>query len=110
MERDILTLANEATATEEVDEDDLDQRRPTTVNMMPGAGLTLAAKLGLRYIKRQIEEKFNFNEPEEWIKTSNKVTVLMSLLKDLKCNGHKVLIFSKTKIFLNLIERLVSNC
>ena len=32
----------------------------------------------------------------------------MELLKDLNSNGHKVLIFSKTKILLNLVEYIVS--
>ncbi len=31
----------------------------------------------------------------------------MELLKDLHSNGHKVLIFSKTKILLNLVEYIV---
>jgi hypothetical protein len=34
--------------------------------------------------------------------------VLMNILKDLNQGGHKVLIFSKTKIFLNIIENIVS--
>ena len=69
----------------------------------------LTTKLGLRYIKKRIEEKFEIKEASEWVKTSSKMEFLFKLLKDLKSHGHKVLIFSKTKIFLNLVQSLVSS-
>lgn len=40
--------------------------------------------------------------------TSNKLDVLFALLKDLHDAGHKVLIFSKTKILLNVVAELIA--
>jgi SNF2 family DNA or RNA helicase len=50
---------------------------------------------------------FEIKDSEEWLRASSKIQFLFSLLKDLKSNGHKVLIFSKTKILLNLIEKII---
>lgn len=68
----------------------------------------LAARLHLRYIKKEIEKLYKLDESKDWAKISNKVEVLMSMLKELHREGHKVLIFSKTKIFLNIIQQIVS--
>ena len=43
----------------------------------------------------------------EWSKTSSKVNFLFELLQELKNEGHKVLIFSKTKILLNMIQEIM---
>jgi SNF2 family DNA or RNA helicase len=50
---------------------------------------------------------FEIKEAQEWIRASNKIEFLFSLLKELRSNGHKVLIFSKTKILLNLVESII---
>jgi SNF2 family DNA or RNA helicase len=44
---------------------------------------------------------------ESWSDTSSKVNFLFELLSELKSGGHKVLIFSKTKILLNMIEEIM---
>ena len=50
---------------------------------------------------------FEIKDAKEWIMTSNKLKFLFDLMKELHSNGHKVLIFSKTKILLNLIEHIM---
>ena len=42
-----------------------------------------------------------------WLTASSKVEYLFELLAELKSKGHKVLIFSKTKILLNMIEKIM---
>ena len=41
------------------------------------------------------------------INYSGKIKVLFQMLDEFKSKGNKVLIFSKTKIFLDLLERLI---
>ena len=43
----------------------------------------LAARLRLRYIKKDIEALYKLKNREDWAKTSNKVEVLFKMLKDL---------------------------
>ena len=50
---------------------------------------------------------FDLNNFNDWIKASSKVQFVFDLLQNLKENGHKVLIFSKTKILLNMIESIL---
>lgn len=47
------------------------------------------------------------DEFDKWMKASAKVNFVFELLKELKRDGHKVLIFSKTKILLNFIEKIM---
>ena len=47
------------------------------------------------------------NDYNSWLKASSKVEFLFELLAELKQEGHKVLIFSKTKILLNMIEKIM---
>lgn len=61
----------------------------------------LSEKLEFKNIMDKINEEF---ELESWSQTSSKVNFLFQLLEQLKKDGHKVLIFSKTKILLNIIE------
>ena len=42
-----------------------------------------------------------------WLTSSSKVEFLFELLAELKKDGHKVLIYSKTKILLNMIEKMM---
>ena len=56
---------------------------------------------------KQINEEYNMSNYSEWSKTSSKVNFLFELLSELKKEGHKVLIFSKTKILLNMIEEIM---
>ncbi len=44
------------------------------------------------------------------INLSYKIKVLFELLAEFKKKGNKVLIFSKTKIFLDLFEKLLLEC
>lgn len=54
-----------------------------------------------------IEKEYKINNFDEWNKCSSKVDFLFELLDKLKEEGHKVLIFSKTKILLNMIEKVM---
>jgi SNF2 family DNA or RNA helicase len=45
---------------------------------------------------------------EDWAPMSNKMQFIMDLLPNLFENNHRVAIFSRTKILLNLIEILVN--
>ena len=56
-----------------------------------------------------IEKQYNISNYDQWNKCSSKVAFLFDLLEKLKEEGHKVLIFSKTKILLNMIERIMEN-
>ena len=48
------------------------------------------------------------NDYNSWLKASSKVEFLFELLAQLKIDGHKVLIFSKTKMLLNMIEKIMN--
>ena len=47
---------------------------------------------------------FKLNDYSAWMQSSSKVNFTFELLAELKKDGHKVLIFSKTKILLDMIE------
>jgi SNF2 family DNA or RNA helicase len=101
-----IAPSDEMTA-DDIDEDDDESTQKKKREEITKTQAILSTKLGLRYIKRQIEELFEIKEAQEWMRASNKVEFLFKLLKELKSTGHKVLIFSKTKILLNLVERII---
>ena len=67
-------------------------------------GSDLSDKLKFKTMLKDLRQQFDLNNFNDWIKASSKVNFVFDLLKNLKENGHKVLIFSKTKILLNMIE------
>ena len=67
----------------------------------------MADRMDYKTILKQIESNFNLNNYSDWLKASSKVNFTFALLKNLKAEGHKVLIFSKTKILLNMIENIM---
>jgi SNF2 family DNA or RNA helicase len=101
-----IAPSDELTA-DDIDEDDDESTQKKKREEITKTQAILSTKLGLRYIKRQIEELFEIKEAQEWMRASNKVEFLFKLLKELKSTGHKVLIFSKTKILLNLVEQII---
>jgi len=54
-----------------------------------------------------MQKEFQITDYDQWLRASSKVTFLFDLLKELKSGGHKVLLFSKTKILLNMIETIM---
>ena len=62
----------------------------------------------LRKALKMIEKEFESDNFDEWNECSSKVNFLFELLEKLKEEGHKVLIFSKTKILLNMIEKIMN--
>jgi len=58
---------------------------------------------------KTIESEFEMSDYNSWVKASSKVEFLFELLAELKLKGHKVLIFSKTKILLNMIEWIMKD-
>jgi SNF2 family DNA or RNA helicase len=67
--------------------------------------LKLAEKL------REMQTKYSVTSFQDRINLSNKIRVLFELLAEFKRKGNKVLIFSKTKIFLDVFERfLLESC
>ena len=61
----------------------------------------------LRKTLKIIEKEFKLDNFDKWNECSSKVNFLFELLEKLKQDGHKVLIFSKTKILLNMIEKIM---
>lgn len=51
---------------------------------------------------------FKIDDNEQWLGASCKIKYLFELMRDLKREGHRLLVFSKTKILLNMIEDIVS--
>ncbi|CDW85194.1 dna excision repair protein ercc-6-like [Stylonychia lemnae] len=100
LDQQVMTIDEDA---ESID----DRSEATDVIRDDDQKLSLAEKLGLRYIKKQIEDTFDFKDYKKWIRQSNKIKFLFELLNELYSSGHKVLIFSKSKILLNLVENIL---
>lgn len=64
--------------------------------------LKLAEKL------QELEFKYSMGSLEDMKNLSFKIKILFAMLDEFKAKGNKVLIFSKTKIFLDLFENLVN--
>ena len=62
---------------------------------------------GLESILEEIEEKHKAKDVQALINYSSKCVFLFSLMEDLQKNGHRTLIFSMSKKFLNLIEDII---
>jgi SNF2 family DNA or RNA helicase len=56
---------------------------------------------------KEIEIAFKISDYEGWQKASLKIQYLFELMDNLYKEGHKLLIFSKTKILLNMVEEIV---
>jgi hypothetical protein len=56
-----------------VDEDDDEADQKRKIAEASDQEKHLATKLGLRYIKKRIEQAFEIKDSKEWIRTSNKV-------------------------------------
>ena len=67
----------------------------------------MSDKLKFKNMLKDLRTQFKLNNFTDWIKASSKVNFLFDLLENLKQQGHKVLIFSKTKILLNMIESVM---
>ena len=59
--------------TDEIDEDDDEATKRKKRLEASEQEKMLATRLGLRYIKKRIEQAFQIKESKEWIRTSNKV-------------------------------------
>ena len=57
----------------------------------------------------EIQEKYQSKDYQAMIEFSTKCTFLFKLMKNLKENGHRPLIFSMSKKMLNLIEEILKS-
>ena len=64
---------------------------------------------GLDSILDGIEDKYKAKDMEAIIGLSSKCVFLFKLMKDLKDNGHRLLIFSMSKKMLNLIQEIMNS-
>lgn len=69
----------------------------------------LSERLQLKHILKTIENEFDLNDLDSWLKASSKVNFVFELLHNLKREGHKVLIFSKTKLLLDFVEKILTD-
>ena len=70
--------------------------------------VTFKESLKLAQKLKELQSTYATSTFEDIINYSNKIKVLFQMLDEFKRKGNKVLIFSKTKIFLDLLEKLVS--
>eukprot|EP00347_Sterkiella_histriomuscorum_P019706 403340600 len=104
LEKEAKAIENDQEDIEDISDDETKRRMVEEVKHQ-----TLAQKLGLRYIKRMVEDTYDFKDYENWVKQSTKIQFLFQLLKELHQSGHKVLIFSKLKILLNIVQQVIEN-
>lgn len=64
--------------------------------------------LKLKQKVMQVEEEFNIDTIEKLIEVSNKLVFIIEKVKYLKSRNQRVLIFSKSKAFLDIIEDMVT--
>lgn len=65
---------------------------------------------GLDSVLFDIEQKYKEKDMEAVIGLSSKCVFLFRLMKDLKENGHRLLIFSMSKKMLSLIQEIMNSC
>ena len=65
---------------------------------------SLFEKFKLADLLLEIEKAQRENLFEQTIKFSSKITFVLNLLKNLRAEGHRVLIFSMSKKILNIFE------
>lgn len=68
---------------------------------------TLFEKFKLGELLAEIEKADQQNEFEKTVAYSSKITFLITLMKNLRSEGHRVLIFSMSKKILNILEAII---
>lgn len=57
---------------------------------------------------RQIQSEFDLADFNQWLESSSKIKFVFKLLENLKAEGHRVLIFSKSKMLLNMVQDIMA--
>lgn len=67
----------------------------------------ILVQLGLEDKLKPLEEAYNKEVLTEVIEKSAKLSFVMKLLENLKSEGHWVLLFTHSKMILNIIEEII---